>query len=159
YKVAEMHLLSAERHGSHDARLAELRAGVRWADGERDEDRAVRRRIARAMLLLVRQAGVISESDRAGLREAAALVADADDPAGAGECHELAGDELQAAESYQRAGEVERLESVLQREESRRRDERRLRDAFEEYQLYFAGGERDLALASLRACQETAPGG
>ncbi len=159
HKVAEMHLLSAERHGSQDARLAELRSGVRWADGDRDEDRAVRRRIARAMLLLVRASGVISDSDRAILREAAALFNGADDPAGAGECQELAGDELQAAESYQRAGEVERLESVLQREESRRREERRLRDAFEEYQLYFAGGERDLALESLRICQEVSPGG
>src|SRR5579871_81073 len=80
HKVAEMHLLSAERHGSHDARLGELRAGVRWADGERDEDRAVRRRIARAMLTLVRHSGVLSDSDRAVLREAAALFAGADDP-------------------------------------------------------------------------------
>jgi tetratricopeptide (TPR) repeat protein len=158
-KVAEMHLLAAERHGGHDARLAELRAGVRWADGDGDEDRQVRRRIARAMLLLVRASGVISESDRSTLREAAALFTSADDAAGAGECHELAGDELQAAESYQRAGEVERLESVLAREEGRRRDERRLRDAFEEYQLCHASGDRDAALEALRACLEASPGG
>jgi tetratricopeptide (TPR) repeat protein len=159
YKVAEMHLLSAERAGGPDARLAELRSGVRWADGVGDEDRAVRRRIARAMLTLVRQSGVISETDRAVLREAAQLFTGADDPAGAGECHELAGDELQAAESYQRAGEVERLEAVLSREEGRRRTERQLRDAFEEYLLHFAAGERDQALDALRSCLEIAPGG
>lgn len=159
YKVAEMHLLAAERAGGPDARLGELRSGVRWADGGRDEDRAVRRRIARAMLTLVRQNGVISETDRAVLREAAILFTGADDPAGAGECHELAGDELQAAESYQRAGEVERLEAVLSREEGRRRTERQLRDAFEEYLLHFAAGERDRALAALRSCLEIAPGG
>jgi hypothetical protein len=159
HKVAEMHLLAAERAGGPDARLGELRAGVRWADGFRDEDRAVRRRIARAMLTLVRQSGVISETDRAVLREAAALFTSAEDPAGAGECHELAGDELQAAESYQRAGEVERLEAVLSREEGRRRTERELRDAFEEYLLHFAAGERDRALAALKSCLELAPGG
>lgn len=159
YKVAEMHLLAAERAGGPDARLADLRAGVRWADGDSDEDKAVRRRIARAMLTVVRTNGLISESDRATLGEAAALFAGVEDFAGAGECHELSGDELQAAEAYQKGGEVERLEAVLARDEKRRRNDDQLREAFEEYRMRLGSGERDAALASARVCLEIAPGG
>ncbi|MSP58876.1 MAG: FHA domain-containing protein [Myxococcales bacterium] len=159
HKVGEMHLLAAERAGGHEARLAELRAAVRWSDGGQDVDRDVRRRVARAMLLLVRASGVISESDRAVLREAAALFTAADDLAGAGECHELAGDEREAADSYQRAGEVDRLEAVLARDEKRRRKDTLLSEGFEDYQRWLAAGERDRALAALRGCMEVSPVG
>lgn len=155
-KVAEMHLLRAERATSPEGRLSELRASVRWADPDEPEGRAVRRRIARALFTWAKQSGVVSDADRAVVREAAALFAEAGDHAGAGECHEFIGDELQAAESYQRAGDLEKLEAVLQREEARRRKKHRATDAFDEYQLQLQGGERDLALASLRTAMEEA---
>jgi tetratricopeptide (TPR) repeat protein len=155
-KVAEMHLLRAERAPSPEGRLSELRAAVRWADPDEPEGRAVRRRIARALFTWAKQSGVVSDADRAVVREAAALFAEAGDHAGAGECHEFIGDELQAAESYQRAGDLEKLESVLQREESRRRKKHRVTDAFDEYQLQLQAGERDLALASIRTAVEEA---
>jgi len=148
-KVAEMHLLAAERAGGAEARLAQLRTGIRWADEEDEAGRTVRRRLARALLDHVRQTGVLSDSDRSLLHEAAVLFAGAGDYAGAGECHELAGDELLAAEAYQRAGEVERLEAVLGREESRRLRDGRQRDAYAEYQLHLASGARDRARAAL----------
>ena len=44
-KVGEMHLYLAERATAAEARLQELRAGVRWADAITDEGREVRRRI------------------------------------------------------------------------------------------------------------------
>ena len=153
-KVAEMHLLRAERAPSPEARLQELRAAVRWADPEDENGRAARRRIARARFVWAKQAGVVSEADRAVVREAAQLFAESNDHSGAGECHELLGDELQAAEAYQRAGDLERLESVLSREEVRRRHKHRVTDAYEEYRLQLAAGERDLAALALRVCVE-----
>src|SRR5207247_7068941 len=124
-------------------------AGIRWADEGSEDGRSVRRRIARAMLAHVQQTGVISESDRAILREAAQLFSSANDFAGAGECHELGGDETLAAEAYGKAGEVERLEAVLSREEERRGRDDRQRDAFAEYQLHLGAGTRDAARAAL----------
>jgi hypothetical protein len=88
------------------------------------------------------------------VREAAELFAEVGDHGGAGECWELVGDELQAAEAYQRAGELERLEAVLSREEVRRKRTHRVTDAFEEYKLHLRSGERDLALAAIAVCVE-----
>jgi pSer/pThr/pTyr-binding forkhead associated (FHA) protein len=156
-KVAEMHLLRAERSGSPESKLQELRAAVRWAAPEEADGRAARRRIARALLEWARASGLISDADRQVVREAAALFAESGDHAGAGECHELVGDEMAAADAYQRAGDVERLESVLSREESRRKRSLHVADAFDEYKLLLAGGDRDLALAALRTCVDSAP--
>jgi hypothetical protein len=155
-KVAEMHLLRAERAPSPEAHLSELRAAVRWADPEQVEGRAVRRRIARALFTWAKQSGVVSDADRAVVREAAALFAESGDNSGAGECHEFIGDELQAAESYQRSGDLEKLESVLSREEQRRRKRHRVTDAFDEFKLQLQAGERDLALSSIRSALDEA---
>ena len=158
-KVAEMHLLRAERAPSPEGSLQELRAAKRWADPEEPEGRAVRRRIARAQFVWAKKAGIVSESDRQVVKEAASLFAEAGDHAGAGECLEFIGDEMGAAEAYQRAGDLERLEAVLHREESRRKKAHRVTDSYEEYRLHLAGGERDLALAALRLCVEEAGDG
>lgn len=157
-KVAEMHLLRAERAPSPEGKLHELRAAVRWADPDEPEGRAMRRRVARALFNWARQAGVLSDADKQVVREAAALFAEAGDHAGAGECHEFIGDELQAAEAYQRAGDVDRLETVLHREETRRKHLHRVSDAWEEYRLHLAGGERDRAVSALRACVDASRG-
>jgi hypothetical protein len=131
---------------------------VRWASPEEPDGRAARRRIARAMFNWARQVGLVSNADRQVVREAAELFAEVGDHGGAGECWELVGDELQAAEAYQRAGELERLEAVLAREEVRRKRTHRVTDAFEEYKLHLRSGERDLALAALAICLESSSG-
>src|SRR5262249_40043181 len=81
---------------------------------------------------------------------AAQLFADIGDHAASGECLEFVGDEFAAAESYQKGGDVERLETVLAREELRRKHDTRIHDDFEEYKLALAGGERDRALEAIR---------
>jgi hypothetical protein len=153
-KVAEMHLLRSERATSPAAKLQELRAAVRWADVEDPDGRQARRRIARSMLQWAKSATLVGEAEKAVVREAAQLFADVGDHTGAGECHELIGDELQAAESYQRAGDVDKLESVLQREEQRRKRFNRVRDGFDEYRLAMAAGERDRALEAIAFCAD-----
>ena len=155
-RVAAMHLYRAERASSAETRLAELRAAVRWADLDEADGRDMRRRIARAMHGWGKRSGLVSESDRQVVRDAAALFTEVGDHAGAAECHELVGDEIQAAESYQKAGELERLESVLAREETRRKQAGQVQESFEEYRLHLMGGERDRALAAIRLCADTA---
>jgi hypothetical protein len=155
-KVAEMHLLRAEQSTSSEARLTELKAAIGWADANDEEARAMLRRIARALFVWARRAPVLTKEDRKVVEEAAQLFTKAGDESGAGECYEFIGEDLSAAEAYQRGGDVERLEAVLQRDEQRRKQTYRVRDAFEEYQLNLSRGERDLALTSIRVCVDAA---
>src|SRR5262252_4626131 len=79
-RVAEMHLLRAERAPSPDGALAELRAAVRWADAEEPDGKAVRRRIARALVAWAKRSSALAtEADKQVVREAAALFAEAGD--------------------------------------------------------------------------------
>jgi tetratricopeptide (TPR) repeat protein len=155
-RVAAMHLFRAERASSPEAHLAELRAAVRWADPDEPEGRDMRKRIARAMYSWAKKSGIVSDSDRQVVRDAAALFSEVGDHAGAAECHELVGDELQAAEAYQKAGELERLESVLAREETKRKHQQQVQESFEEYRLHLAGGDRSAALDAIKLCAESA---
>src|SRR3954453_7285516 len=70
-KVAEMHLLRAERAPSPAAKLHELRAAVRWADAGDDDGRGARRRIARALFGWVRAGTLLGEPEKQVVREAA----------------------------------------------------------------------------------------
>ncbi len=153
-KVAEMHLLRAERAPSPAAKLHELRAAVRWTDLDTVDGRNARRRIARALFNWARSSAVVGDPEKQVVREAAQLFVDIGEFASAGECLEFVGDEFAAAEAYQKGGDVERLESVLAREEVRRRRDTRIRDSFEEYKLALAAGERDRALEAIRLCAE-----
>lgn len=153
-KVAEMHLLRAERAPSPAAKLHELRAAVRWADADDADGKNTRRRIARALFNWARTSAVVADAEKQVVREAAQLFVEAGDFPAAGECLEFIGDEFAAAEAYQKGGDVDRLESVLAREEQRRKRDSRVRDAFEEYKLALAAGERDRALEAVRQCAE-----
>ena len=154
-KVAEMHLLRAERAPSPAAKLHELRAAVRWAEPEDAEGRNARRRIARALFNWARASAVVGDPEKQVVRDAAQLFVDIGEFAAAGECLEFVGDEFAAAEAYQKGGDVERLENVLAREEHRRKRDTRIHDAFEEYKLALAAGERDRALEAIRLCAES----
>ena len=154
-KVAEMHLLRAERAPSPAAKLHELRAAIRWAEADDVDGVKARRRIARALFNWARASAVVGDPEKVVVRDAAQLFIDIGDFPSAGECYELIGDEFAAAEAYQKGGDVERLESVLLREEQRRKRDTRVHDAFEEYKLALAGGERDRALEAIRLCAES----
>jgi tetratricopeptide (TPR) repeat protein len=153
-KVAEMHLLRAERAPSPAAKLHELRAAIRWADADDVESKNARRRIARALFNWARSSAVVGDAEKQVVREAAQLFVDVGDFPAAGECLEFIGDEFAAAEAYQKGGDVDRLESVLAREEQRRKRDSRVHDAFEEYKMSLASGERDRALEAIRQCAE-----
>jgi hypothetical protein len=154
-KVAEMHLLRAERAPSPAAKLHELRAAIRWAEADDADGTKARRRIARALFNWARASAIVGDPEKIVVRDAAQLFIDIGDFPSAGECYELIGDEFAAAEAYQKGGDVERLETVLAREEQRRKRDTRVHDAFEEYKLALAGGERDRALEAIRLCAES----
>lgn len=153
-RVAEMHLLRAERAATPAAKLHELKAAVRWTDAVTSDGQRARRRVARALVGWAKAQGPAGELEKQVVREAAQLFADIGEAIAAGECHELIGEDALAAEAYQRAGDLERLEQVLSREERRRRREGRVREAFEEHRMALAQGERDRALEALRQCVE-----
>jgi FHA domain-containing protein len=153
-RVAEMHLLRAERAPSPAAKLHELKAAIRWADADEEDGVKARRRIARAMFNWARSAAVVGDPEKQVVRDAAQLFIDIGDHAAAGECYEFVGEEFAAAEAYQKGGDVDRLEGVLAREEVRRKRDTRMRDSFEEYKLALASGERDRALEAIRQCAE-----
>ena len=164
-KVAEMHLLAADKAAGQQARLGELRAAARWAGGEDGrgplgpEARAVMQRIAAALVDTVHSGGVVGDGDKVVLREAAELWSRAGEPARAGQVLELCGDEHGAAEAYQSAGEVEQLERLLGRDEARRQREQALRQARAEYERLQAMGARREARERLRECARLDEGG
>lgn len=148
-KVAQMHLLASERAGTPALRIDELREAVRWADGDGDQAMAVRRRVAAAMLGSVRSRGLVTDGDRALLAQAATLFSSAGDAGGAGECHELLGASEAAADAYQAAGEVERLEQLLDSEADRRRRAVAVGEALEDHRMRLRAGDASGALESL----------
>jgi hypothetical protein len=149
HKVAEMHLLASERAPGADGKLDALREASRWADGDDEPSRRVRRRVAAALLAWVKARGLVTEGDREVVREAAALFVSAGDAAGAGTCHELLGAAEAAAAAYQSAGEVDRLEQLLDGEADRRRRAVAVREALEEHRFRLRGGDPASALAAL----------
>ncbi len=158
-KVAEMHLLEADRSTTEEERLDELRAAVHFAEGagtDRNEVRLLLQRISHSYLNLLRR-GVITERDRALAQTAGRLALLGGDPLAAATAYELIGDEQGAAEAYKEAGELEHLEAVLSREEHRRRGQSDERDHFEVYKMNLHLGRRDLALLSLRKSVQAAP--
>ena len=149
HKVAEMHLLSSERAPTADGKLDALREGARWADVDDEPARKIRKRIASALLAWVRARGIITDGDRVVVAEAAALFVSAGDAGGAGICHELLGAAVEAAEAYQSAGEVERLERLLDGEADRRRRAIAVSDAVEDHRYRLRSGDPAGAILAL----------
>ena len=154
-KVAEMHLLRAERAPSPAAKLHELRAAIRWADADDARGRCRRAAASRARCSTGRapppSSAIPSRSWCATRRSCSSTSAITPPPASATSSSATS---CAAAEAYQKGGDVERLENVLAREEQRRKRDTRVHDAFEEYKLALAGGERDRALEAIRQCAE-----
>jgi tetratricopeptide (TPR) repeat protein len=155
-KVAEMHLLRAERGGDAGQVIDELRDGLRWAD----PGTAARRRVARALgqrlLARARVEGAATVRDQAAVREAAALLEEGGEHREAGAALELLGDDEGASRAYERGGLLEEMEEALARERFRRRQADRVRDAFAAYQHGLAGGDRDAAIEALRDAERAA---
>lgn len=151
-KVAEMHLLEAERRGAPASAIRELQVAanfLRESDAAAPETRALFLRLGRAYLKALRKS-TLAEADRELCAEAARLLRLGGDAEAAAEAFSLSGDLERAAAAYQEAGVVEKVESLLAHEAALRTGESRERDAIETYRVKLALGQRREALAALR---------
>lgn len=155
-KVAEMHLLRAERATGAVEAIEELRDAFRWADVGTDIRRRVAAALGTKLLERARAEGAATARDQRHVREAASFLDMAGEHQLAGKALELIGDDEAAARSYEQGGLVDEMEEVLSRARLHRRQVDRLRDGFARYGLALAGGRRDEALAALRECEEAA---
>jgi hypothetical protein len=153
-KVAEMHLLRAERAVTAAEAEAELRDALRWTDAGTPARVRVARALGSALLKRAHTEGAVSARDRARVSEAAALLGEAGELREAGAAHELLGDDEGAARAYEQGGHVEEMEAALARERARRRGAGDRRDAFHEYETRLALGARRAALRALARCAE-----
>ena len=154
-KVAEMHLLEAEKRGTAASALRELQVAAHFLAADAEADRELLGRVGQAYLRSL-QKNVLSASDRELCHEAAQLLLRSGDAKAAAAAYELGGDVEKAAAMYQQAGEVEKVESLLEAQEQQRRRAHAEREHFESYRAKLDLGQRDEALVALRACLETA---
>ena len=155
-KVAEMHLLRAERGGEAGPAIDELRDGLRWADPGTAARKKVARALGQRLLARAKTEGASTVRDQAAVREAAALLEEGGDHREAGAALELIGDDEAASRAYERGGLLEEMEEALARERFRRRRADRVRDAFATYQQALATGDRDGAIEALRNAEASA---
>lgn len=155
-KVAEMHLLRAERTTEAQEEIAALRDALRWAAEDGDVARRASRMLGTALLRRARTEGIATEKDREVVREAAALLEKAGEWSDAGAAWELLEDDDHAARAYERGGVLDKMELALARDERRARQGRRLKEAFEEYELHMKGGDRESARSALQRCCDLA---
>jgi pSer/pThr/pTyr-binding forkhead associated (FHA) protein len=150
-KVAEMHLLEAEKRGTAASALRELQVAAHFLGADEHADQELLRRVGHAYLRSL-QKGVLSAADRELCHEAAELLLRSGDAKAAAAAYELGGDSERAATMYQQAGEVEKVEALLGAQEQQRRRAHAEREHFEAYRTHLELGQRDEALAALKAC-------
>jgi len=154
--AARMHVARAERAEAPADEIEALRDALHWAEDGGPLRRKACAALGRALLSRSRAEGVATERDRERVREAARLLAEADEWQAAGEAWESIGRDQEAASAYKHGGLVERLEKTLARDSERSDRERSLRDAFRNYELHMRAGDRDAARDDLRECVEIA---
>ena len=155
-KVAEMHLLRAERAATPGEAESELRDALRWTEAATPGRARVARALGTALLKRAQSEGAATARDRERVKEAAALLEEAGEHRDAGGAWEMLHDDEGAARAYEKGGHLEEMEAALGRERDRRRSEGDLRDAFHAYETAMAHGERRAALGAIRRCVEVA---
>ncbi len=152
--AVRVHLARADRAGSRKNEILALRDAHHWATQSQSKGigKRVAKRLGRALHAQLIAEGITTERDRERLREAAAFLVAGGDTLRAGEALETIGDDRGAAVAYRAGGHVDKLEEALRRDQSERATIREEKDAFAEYELAISGGDRDLALSSLRRC-------
>lgn len=154
-KVAEMHLLEAEKRGTAASALRELQVAAHFLAADETAAPALLLRVGHAYLRSL-QKNVLSAADRELCHEAAQLLSRSGDAKAAATAYELGGDSERAAAMYQQAGEVEKVEALLGAQEEQRRRAHAERAHFDAYRTHLELGQRDEALAALTTCLESA---
>lgn len=155
-KVAEMHLLRAERAATPGEAESELRDALRWTETATPGRARVARALGTALMKRAQSEGAATARDRERVKEAALLLEEAGEHRDAGSAWEMLKDDEGASRAYEKGGHLEEMEAALARERDRRRTEGDLRDAFHAYESALAHGERRAALGAIRRCVEVA---
>lgn len=148
-KVAEMHLLEAERRGAPASALRELHVAAHFAAGHGAAEKALQLRLGQLYLRVLKKS-VLTPAEHELCNEAADLLLAAGDPAAAAEAYELGGDLERAADAYEQAGDIERVEALHALAESNRLASSQERDALFAYHTYMELGQRSEAMAALK---------
>lgn len=156
-KVAEMHILEAERRGAPASALRELHVAAHFVGKESAASRALRLRLGQLYLRVLKK-NPLAPTERELCAEAAELLLGAGDAASAGAAYELGGDIERAAAAYEQAGDIERVEALLGAAEARRQASAEAQDAFAAYRAHLELGQRAEALAALRRHTAAAAG-
>lgn len=157
-EAASALLVHAARQTEQQSKLAALRDALRWLEPRSARWREVQTQIGMALLEQgQRRAGAPTREERAQLEEAAERLEAAERFSEAATAFELLDRRDDMARCLQHAGDVERLEALLQESTAEARRERRLRSLVNEYEMALKVGARLEALAALEQAIELAP--
>jgi tetratricopeptide (TPR) repeat protein len=148
-KVAEMHLLEAERRGTPPSALRELHIATHFADDHSDFSRELRKRLGQLYLRVLKEC-VLGPAERELCAEAATLLLQAGEPASAAAAYELGGDLERAASAYEQAGDIDKVEALHATIAEQRLSSERERQAIATYRAQLELGQRREALATLQ---------
>ncbi len=156
--AAEALLHLAERAGSLEERLEAWQDALKWfppEDAERRDE--VERSMATAVLEDGRLRGAASAEEKRRLADAAARLERLDRPGDAAEAFEILGRTDDQARCLEAAGDIERLEALLDRTSSQDARQTRLRSLMGEYEMALRYGARLEARDALREAVRVAP--
>lgn len=156
-EAAKALLFHAARARTLDERLAAYRDALRWLPEGHPRRDDVESRVGLAILDEAQRRGAHGADDRRRLEEAAETLERVDRPLEAATAWELLGRREDLARCLQKAGEVERLEALLDEGTEAARRERRLRHLVSDYEMSMAVGARVEARDALREATKLAP--
>jgi len=157
-EAASALLVHAARQTELGSKLAALRDALRWLEPDGGRWREVQTQIGMALLEQgQRRAGAPTREERDQLEEAAERLEAAERFSEAATAFELLDRPDDMARCLQHAGDVERLEELLQESTAEARKKRKLRSLVNEYEMTLKVGARLEALAALEEALELAP--
>lgn len=148
-EAGEAWLFHAARQQGVEERVAAYRDALRWFPEGTPKAREVAGHIGMARLEDAQRRGVHTADDRRLLEEAAAHLEKADRPAYAATAYELLGLRDAATRCLEAAGEIERLEALLEQGAKEAAGERERRSAVRDYEVAMVVGHRREAMAAL----------
>lgn len=148
-EAGEAWLFHAARLQGVEERVAAYRDALRWFPEGTPKAREVAGHIGMARLEDAQRRGVHTADDRRLLEEAAAHLEQAERPAYAATAYELLGQRDAATRCLEAAGEIERLEALLEQGAQEAAGERERRSAVRDYEMAMIVGHRREAMAAL----------
>ncbi len=156
-EAAKALLFHAARASDLDERLAAYHDALRWLPEEHPQRLEVDAQIGLAVLDDAQRRGVHTSEEKRRLEDAAERLERAEKDSEAATAFELLGRNEDVARCLQKAGEVERLEALLEETTKASREARALRRYVSEYEMAMGVGARIEARAALEKALDEAP--